>query len=205
MAKNRKLNRVYPVGFGQDRPLKQTVGNNSESSAESEAQKNYWISEKERIELERKRAEDDKTDHLKFHLEFASKGIDPVKFLDINSSRYFNVVAILKTVLIEVVIISTQMLPLFQTAALFSIQLAFFIYYLLSLVKYRIFTNAVMHSASLFFETCLMFFLTVSFMQAWCEAGFAFGCTRVSLRRIFIFSVILGMILCLGFYVFLLI
>ena len=118
-----------------------------------------------------------------------------------NSSRYFNIVAIMKTISFEVVIISTQMLPLLQTTTLFAIQLFFLAYYLLSMVRYKIFTHLVMHSASLFFEVCLMFFFTVSCMQAWCEGDFAFGCTKVALRRVFIFSVILGMVLCLGFYV----
>lgn len=154
--------------------------------------------------MQRRKDEDDKAEHLKFHLEFASRGIDPVKFLQINSSRYFNIVAILKTISLEVVIISTQMQPLFQTAALFAIQLSYLIYYFLCLVRHRIFSHFIMHIASFIFETCLMFFITVSFMQAWCEAGFSFGCTRVSLRRVFIFAVILGMVLCLAFYVFLL-
>lgn len=177
----------------------------SEGFAKSEEMTNqFWMSERQRLEVQRKKDEDDRAEHLKFHLEFASRGIDPVKFLEVNSSQYFNIIAILKTISLEVVIISTQMLPLFQTTALLAIQVSYLVYYLMSLLKYRIFTHVVMHSASLFFEICLAFFLAVSLMQAWCEAGFSFGCTRVSLRRVFIFAVILGMVLCLVFYVFLL-
>ena len=41
-------------------------------------------------------------------LEFCCKGIDPAKFILYPSSRYFNIFLVVKTVLIEAVLISTQ-------------------------------------------------------------------------------------------------
>ena len=66
-------------------------------------------------------------------LEFCSKGIDPTKFIMYPSSRYFNIILVVKTVLIEAVLISTQSIAAIQVVFLLLIQGAFYIFFLKSL------------------------------------------------------------------------
>lgn len=123
-------------------------------------------------------------------LEFCSKGIDPSKFILYPSSRYFNIILVIKTVLIEAVLISTQSITAIQVTFLLIIQGAFFVFFLKSLFQYKIFKHKLLSYMNLIFESALMAFIIMCLLEGWCKLGLSFTCTYVVTRRVTLFSLI---------------
>ena len=133
-------------------------------------------------------------------LEFCSKGIDPSKFIKHQSSRFFNIIVVLKTAFFEIVYISSQQGPFMQTTFLFLTQLLFYIFYLRCLFKDRIFRHKNIQYANLVFETVLLLYFMVCMGQAWCKTGLGMTCTAIPTRRTILFSFLIIMVSVLIIY-----
>ena len=131
-------------------------------------------------------------------LEFCTKGIDAGKFMVFTPSRYFNIIVVMKTVLLEVIIISNQVVPVVQVGFLFLIQLTFWIFFMVCLFRKKIFKNNLIQYINLIFETSLLLYFIISVGEAWCKVGINLICTSVSVRRTFFFVllIIISSVLC---------
>jgi hypothetical protein len=123
-------------------------------------------------------------------LEFCSKGIDPSKFILYPSSRYFNITLVVKTILIEAVLVSTQSIAAIQVMFLLIIQGGFYFFFLKSLFQYKIFKHKMLSYMNLVFESALMAFIIMCMLEGWCKLGLTFTCTVVVTRRVTLFTLI---------------